>query len=102
MNKKNSRLPPVHPGEILKEDLLEPLGLTVAGLARALKLPASRVSEIVSGRRGIDSNAALRLARYFGSTPEFWMNLQTSYDLRVSLEESAKEIERDVRPRKAA
>lgn len=102
MKRKNHRMHPVHPGEILNEDLLEPLGISLLELARALKLSRVRLSQIVKGRRGIDTDVALRLARYFGSTPEFWMNLQTTYDLRMALEKSAKEIERDVRPRKAA
>ena len=102
MSKKNSRMPPVHPGEILREDLMKPLRLTVTGLARELKLPVNRMSEIVNGRRAINADAALRLSRYFGNTPEFWINLQASYDLRVTIDSSAPRIEREVRPRKAA
>jgi addiction module HigA family antidote len=95
-------MPPVHPGEILREDLMKPLGLTVSGLARELKVPVNRISEIVNGRRAIKADAALRLARYFGNSPEFWINLQASYDLRVTIHSSAGRIEREVRPRKAA
>ncbi len=102
MPKKNNRMPPVHPGEILKEDLMKPLGLTVKGLARELRVPVSRMSEIVNGRRAINADAALRLSRYFGNTPEFWINLQAAYDLRVTIHSSANRIEREVRPRKAA
>lgn len=102
MPKKNSRMPPVHPGEILREDLMKPLGLTVSGLARELKVPTNRISEIVNGRRAINADAALRLSRYFGSTPEFWINLQAAYDLRVTIHSSARRIEREVRLRKAA
>lgn len=102
MPKKNNGKPPVHPGEILREDLMKPLGLTVNGLARDLKVPASRMSEIVNGRRAINADAALRLSRYFGNTPEFWINLQAAYDLRVTIHSSANRIEREVRPRKAA
>lgn len=102
MPKKNSRMPPVHPGEILREDLMKPLGLTVNGLARNLKVPVNRLSEIVNGRRAINADAALRLSRYFGNTPEFWINLQANYDLRVTTHSSASRIEREVRPRKAA
>ena len=102
MSKKNGRLAPVHPGEILREDLMKPLGLTVSGLARELKVPVSRLSEIVNGRRALNADAALRLSRYFGSTPEFWINLQAAYDLRVTIHSSASRIEREVRPRKAA
>jgi antitoxin HigA-1 len=101
MAKSNNKLPPVHPGEILSEDLMQPLGLTVADLARDLKIPAARLREIVNGRRAIDANVALRLARYFGSTPEFWLNLQAAYDLRIANELSAQ-IAKEVRPRKAA
>jgi addiction module HigA family antidote len=102
MSKKNGHLPAVHPGEILKQDLMKPLGLTISGLARALKLPVSRMSEIVNGRRAINADAALRLSRYFGNSPEFWINLQAAYDLRVTIDSSASRIEREVRPRKAA
>jgi len=102
MSKKNGRMPPVHPGEILREDLMEPLGLTVTALARELKIPVTRMSEIVNGRRAINADAALRLSRYFGNTPEFWINLQAAYDLRAAIHSSASRIEREVRPRRAA
>ena len=102
MSKKNSRMPPVHPGEILREDLMKPLGLSVTGLARELKIPVNRMREIVNGRRVLNPDAALRLSRYFGNTPEFWINLQAAYDLRVTIHSSASRIEREVRPRKAA
>jgi addiction module HigA family antidote len=102
MSKKNGRLPAVHPGEVLREDLMKPLGLTVSGLARELKIPVNKMSEIVNGRRALNADTALRLSRYFGSTPEFWINLQSSYDLRTTIHASANRIEREVRPRKAA
>jgi addiction module HigA family antidote len=102
MPKKNSRMPPVHPGEILREDLMKPLGLTVNGLARELKISVNRMSEIVNGRRALNADAALRLSRYFGNTPEFWINLQAAYDLRVTIHSSASRIEREVRPRRVA
>ena len=103
MPKKNHRqMPPIHPGEILREDLMRPLGLTVSGLARELKVAVNRMSEIVNGRRAVNADAALRLSRYFGHTPEFWINLQAAYDLRVTIHASASRIEREVRPRKAA
>jgi addiction module HigA family antidote len=101
MAKTNNKLPPVHPGEILSEDLMQPLGIETPDLARALKIPAARLRDIVSGRRAIDTNVALRLARYFDSTAEFWLNLQAAYDLRVASELSAQ-IAKEVRPRKAA
>ncbi|MGH9874161.1 MAG: HigA family addiction module antitoxin [Pyrinomonadaceae bacterium] len=102
MSKKNGQMSPVHPGEILREDLMKPLGLTVSGLARSLKISVSRMSDIVNGRRALNADAALRLSRYFGSTPEFWINLQAAYDLRVTIHSSASRIDREVRPRKAA
>jgi len=87
--KKNRQMPPVHPGEVLREDLMKPLGLTVNGLARELKVPVNRMSEIVNSRRAINADAALRLSRYFGNTSEFWINLQAAYDLRVTIHTSA-------------
>ena len=102
MPKKRNQMPPVHPGETLREDLMKSLSLTVNGLARELKVPVNRMSEIVKGRRAINADAALRLSRYFGNTPEFWINLQAAYDLRVTIHSSASRIEREVRPRKAA
>ena len=102
MPKKGRRLPPVHPGEILREDLLKPLGLSINRLGRDLRVPVTRMSEIINGRRGITADTALRLARYFGTTPEFWMNLQASFDLDVAQRASADRIARDVHPREAA
>ena len=99
---KTRRLPPVHPGEILREDLMVPLGLSINRLARDLRVPVTRMSEIVNGRRGITADTALRLARYFVTTPEFWINLQGAYDLDVATRASAKRIKRDVHPREAA
>jgi antitoxin HigA-1 len=102
MPKKPRRLPPVHPGEILREDLLTPLGMSLNRLGRDLRVPVTRMSEIVNGRRGITADTALRLARYFGTTPEFWMNLQAAYELDVAQRASADRITRDVNPREAA
>lgn len=95
-------LPPVHPGEILHEDLMLPLGVSINRLARDLHVPVNRMSEIVNGRRGISADSALRLARYFGSTPEFWLNLQSTYDLQCASQALAQTIAKDVRPRDAA
>jgi len=100
--KKKCQMPQVHPGEVLREDLMKPLGLTVNGLACELKVPVNSLSEIVNGRRALNADAALRLSRYFGNPPEFWINLQAAYDLRVTIHSSASRIEREVRPRKAA
>ena len=102
MARKETLLPPVHPGEILREDLMKPLGISVNRLARDLRVPVTRISEIVNCRRSITADTCLRLARYFGNTPEFWINLQASYDLEVAQRALAAAIRRDVRPRKAA
>ena len=102
MPRKGHRLPPVHPGEILREDLLKPLGISINRLGRDLRVPVTRMSEIANGRRGISADTALRLARYFGTTPEFWMNLQAAYDLASAQRVLAERIARDVHPREAA
>ena len=95
-------LPPIHPGEILREEFLIPLALTANALALALKVPASRINDIVLERRAITPDTALRLARYFGSTADFWLNLQTAYDLRMAKQQRLPAIEREVFPREAA
>ena len=95
-------LPPIHPGETIKEDVIEPLGMSVNGLAKALAIDAARLNEIVRGRRGISADTALRLARYLGTTAEFWLGLQLDYELRVARQAKLKEIERDVRPKSSA
>ena len=103
MAKRNgNRLPPIHPGEILREEFLKPLGMSAPELAVALCVPATRINEIVNERRGISASTALRLSRYFGTTPKFWLNLQASYDLAMTAEAKAKEIERTVHPMEAA
>lgn len=91
-------LTPVHPGEILKEDYLEPLGISAHRLAMELHLPASRINEIVNCRRSITAPTALRLARFFGTSASYWMNLQTQYDLALAQDQDAQSIERDVHP----
>jgi addiction module HigA family antidote len=98
MPKKDELLPPIHPGEILTEEFMKPLGLSINRVARDLRVPVTRIAEIVHGRRGVSSDTALRLARYFGTTPEFWMNLQSAYDLEVAERGSKASIERDVHP----
>ncbi len=95
------RLPPMHPGEILREEFLKPLGLTVYALAEAIKVSRSRVNDITLGRRGVTADTALRLARYFGTSPEFWMNLQARYDLDLGERTLRRRIEREVAPRAA-
>ncbi|HEX8712155.1 MAG TPA: HigA family addiction module antitoxin [Terracidiphilus sp.] len=89
---------PIHPGELLREDFLIPLGLSANALALALRVPVTRISEIVRERRGITADTALRLARYFGTTPDFWMKLQMSYDLAVVSRESITRIEMEILP----
>jgi antitoxin HigA-1 len=92
-------MPPVHPGEILREDFMKPLNLTVNKLALELRVPATRIGEIVHERRRITAETALRLARYFHTNPEFWLNLQNFYDLELSKRSGkASEIERQVQP----
>jgi len=96
------RIPFPHPGETILEDYLKPLGMSVNRLALELRVPATRMGEIVHGRRGVTADTALRLARYFNTTPKFWLNLQASYDLAAAGETKMKEIERTVHPREAA
>jgi|SRR5919112_1262557 addiction module HigA family antidote len=93
-----NKMRPIHPGEVLREEFLEPLGLSANALATALRVPAPRVNDIIRERRAITPDTALRLARYFGTTPQFWLNLQTSYDLKIAIQESGGRIERDVLP----
>ena len=92
---------PVHPGEILREDVLDELGMSANALAKALDVPANRITAILSGERGITADTALRLARYLGSSPEFWLNLQQAYDLRTAEIEAGDAIARAVEPRAA-
>src|SRR5580692_9903602 len=92
------KLKPVHPGEILSEDFMKPYGLSMNRLALDLRVPVTRIADIVAERRGITSDTALRLARYFKTSPEFWMNMQTKYELDVAEDEQLAQIEHDVRP----
>ena len=91
-------LDPIKPGEILREDFLEPLGISINQLSRDLSVPPNRISEIVSGRRGITADTALRLQRYFGVEAQFWLNLQTEYDLRIMKRKVWADIERRITP----
>ena len=95
------RLPTVHPGEILRDEFLKPMGLSVYELANAIKVPRPRANDIVRGRRAITTDTALRLGRYFGTTAAFWINLQASHDLDVADRSLRKKIEREVEPRAA-
>jgi addiction module HigA family antidote len=92
----------IHPGEILREEVLRPLEMSVNQLAKALAVDAARMNEIVRGRRGITADTAVRLARYLGTAPEFWLKLQVHYELRVARQTKLKEIESAVRPRTEA
>lgn len=95
---KTKKLPPIHPGEILREEFLEPMGITQYRLAKSLSVPPRRINEIVHGKRAITADTAIRLARYFGTTPQFWMNLQGHYDLDVAEDRLADRIRKEVHP----
>ncbi len=96
---KSRRLPPIHPGEILREDFMAPLGISMNQLALDLHVPVTRIAEIVHERRGITPDTALRLGRYFNTSARFWLNAQAAYDLEVAQDEIRRTVERDVRPR---
>jgi len=95
---KSAKLPPIHPGEILREDFLKPLGISMNRLALDLRVPVTRIAEIVHERRGITPDTALRLGRYFNASARFWLNAQSSYDLEIAQDQLQKIIDRDVRP----
>jgi addiction module HigA family antidote len=102
MRKTSTLVPPVHPGEVLRGDFMKPLGLSVNKLALELHVPATRIGEIVHERRRITAETALRLARFFHTNAEFWLNLQNFYDLEVSRRSGkVSEIERQVQPSQA-
>jgi addiction module HigA family antidote len=96
------KLKPVHPGEILREEFMKPLGLSMNKLALGLRVPVTRIAEILHERRAITTDTALRLGRYFKTAAVFWMNLQVRYDLEVAEDELAAKIARDVRPLEAS
>ena len=96
------QLPPIHPGEILREEFLSPLGMSSHELALALRVPATRMNDIVNEKRGITADTAMRLSRYFGTTSKFWMNLRASWELDVAEDEQGQAIRREVLPRTAA
>ncbi len=98
MPKTQKLLPPIHPGEILRVEFMEPLGLSMNRLALDLRVPVTRIAEIVHERRGVTPHTALRLARYFNTSPGFWLNLQSAYDLEVAQDKFSRVIEREVRP----
>ena len=96
MPAKQKAIPPIHPGETLGQDFLKPLGLSANRLAMELHVPATRINEIVLGKRSISADTALRLARYFGTTPQFWMNLQMNFELEVVSDARGRDIARRV------
>jgi antitoxin HigA-1 len=98
MPKPRKLLHPIHPGEILRAEFMEPLQLSMNRLALDLRVPVTRVAEIVHERRGITPDTALRLARYFNTSASFWLNLQSAYDLEVAQDKLSRTIEREVRP----
>ena len=99
---KSTRLPLIPPGQVLKEEFLDPLGLSINALSLALRVPATRMLAIVKGDRAITVDTALRLSRFFGNSPEFWLNLQQFHDLRCAQRDIGRRIASEVRPRNAA
>ena len=95
------KLPPIHPGELLRDELQE-IGVSLNELARALRVPMNRISAIVNGNRAITVDTAMRLARYFGTSPQYWLNLQSAHDVEVAEREIRPQIEKEVLPRTAA
>jgi antitoxin HigA-1 len=96
------KLKSAHPGEILREEFIAPLGLSINKMAIDLRVPVTRIADIVNEKRGITAETALRFARYFKNSPIFWMNLQTRYELEVAQDELASKVERDVQPLQTA
>lgn len=97
-----NRMRPIHPGEVLREEFLAPLGMSANALALALHVPAPRVNDIVRERRAVTPDTALRLARYFDTSAQFWLNLQTAFDLKQAESEIGKKIAEEVRPMQRA
>src|SRR5436305_1982807 len=95
------KLPPVHPGEILKETL-EDLGISMNRLSQDIHVPANRISSIIAGQRSVTAETALRLARYFGTTPEYWLSMQTRYDLETARDKWTERVQAEIQPRHAA
>jgi len=99
---RSKKIPPLHPGEVLYEDFVVPAGISIHRLAMDLRVPANRIAEIVKGERAISADTALRLSRYLGTSAEFWLQLQSDYDLEKAKDELKAKIDREVRPRKRA
>jgi addiction module HigA family antidote len=91
------RLPAIHPGEILLEEFLKPMAISQYRIAKDINVPARRINEIVHGKRSITANTALRLAQYFGTSPQFWLNLQAHYDLEIEKDKIGKRLPEEVR-----
>lgn len=91
------KIAPVHPGEILQEEFLEPLAISQYRIAKEISVPARRINEIVHGKRSISADTALRLGRFFGMSPQFWLNLQTHYDLEIEKDRLGRLLEKEVR-----
>lgn len=94
---REKKIPPIHPGEILLEEFLKPMNISQYRISKDINVPARRINEIVQGKRGITANTALRLGHYFGMSPQFWINLQTHYDLEVESDKLANKLKREVR-----
>jgi len=101
MTSKQRLLEPIHPGEILLEDFMNPMGISINRLARDIAVPPGRISTIVNGKRAITADTAIRLGRYFGTSPEVWMGLQADYELRVAQRTIGPEVEKRVHRRAA-
>lgn len=98
MPKSKKKLPPIHPGHILKKELMAPLKLSANQLALRLHVPAGRITQIINGQRDISPDTAIRLSKYFGTTPQFWLNLQSLYDLEVAEDEMADGVAESIVP----
>jgi antitoxin HigA-1 len=96
--RENNLLPPIPPGEILREDFMDPVGLSINQLAKNIAVPPNRISEIVNGKRAITADTALRLQRYFGVEAQFWLNLQSEFDLRIAKRQKWLDIEQNITP----
>lgn len=92
------KIPPTHPGEVLREEFLKPMGLSQSALARRIRVAPRRINEIVNAKRGISADTALRLSAFFGNSAEFWLGLQADYDLETAVDEHGDAIRRDVQP----
>jgi addiction module HigA family antidote len=101
MTRKKAKLPPIHPGEILLLEFLEPIGITQYALAKAISVPPRRINEIVLGKRAISADTAMRLGRYFRMEPQFWLNLQSRYELESTADALGDRLDREVKPRAA-